>query len=176
MAIKPTRGMVLAAGLGTRMRPLTDDRPKSLIVVSGRTLLDHAIDRFKEAGVTTVIVNVHYKGQMVIDHLKKRRDVEIIIQDERDKLLDTGGALKKALPLFRGEPVFTYNSDSIWLESLGSNITRMAHRWDDAEMDCLMLMAPTFNSTWIRWAGFRGGSLSASRHSRGPGCRSFIRG
>ena len=146
MAIKPTRGMVLAAGLGTRMRPLTDDRPKSLIVVSGRTLLDHPIDRFKEAGITTVIVNVHYKGQMVIDHLKKRRDVEIIIQDERDKLLDTGGALKKALPLFRGEPVFTYNSDSIWLESLGSNITRMAQRWDDAEMDCLMLMAPTFNS------------------------------
>jgi N-acetyl-alpha-D-muramate 1-phosphate uridylyltransferase len=146
MAIKPALGMVLAAGLGTRMRPLTDDRPKSLIVVAGRTLLDHAIDRFKDAGITTVIVNVHYKGQMVIDHLKKRRDVEIIIQDERDKLLDTGGALKKALPLFRGEPVFTYNSDSIWLESLGSNITRMAQRWDDAEMDCLMLMAPTFSS------------------------------
>ncbi|MDZ4866287.1 MAG: nucleotidyltransferase family protein [Alphaproteobacteria bacterium] len=146
MAIKPTRGMVLAAGLGTRMRPLTNDRPKSLIVVAGRTLLDHAIDRFKDAGITTIIVNVHYKGQMVIDHLKKRTDVEIIIQDERDKLLDTGGALKKALPLFKGEPVFTYNSDSIWLESLGSNLTRMAQRWDDAEMDCLMLMAPTFNS------------------------------
>lgn len=146
MAMKPTRGMVLAAGLGTRMRPLTNDRPKSLIMVAGRTLLDHAIDRFKAAGITTVIVNVHYKGQMVIDHLKKRTDVEIIIQDERDKLLDTGGALKKALPLFRGEPVFTYNSDSIWLESLGSNILRMAQRWDDAEMDCLMLMAPTFNS------------------------------
>ena len=146
MAMKPTRGMVLAAGLGTRMRPLTNDRPKSLIMVAGRTLLDHAIDRFKDAGITTVIVNVHYKGQMVIDHLKKRTDVEIIIQDERDKLLDTGGALKKALPLFKGEPVFTYNSDSIWLESLGSNISRMAQRWDDAEMDCLMLMAPTFNS------------------------------
>lgn len=146
MTMKPTRGMVLAAGLGTRMRPLTDDRPKSLIMVAGRTLLDHAIDRFKDAGITTVIVNVHYKGQMVIDHLKKRTDVEIIIQDERDKLLDTGGALKKALPLFKGEPVFTYNSDSIWLESLGSNISRMAQRWDDAEMDCLMLMAPTFNS------------------------------
>jgi MurNAc alpha-1-phosphate uridylyltransferase len=138
--------MVLAAGLGTRMRPLTDDRPKSLVTVAGRTLLDHAIDRFKDAGIKTVIVNVHYKGQMIIDHLKTRTDVEIIIQDEREKLLDTGGALKKALPLFRGEPIFTYNSDSIWLESLGSNITRMAQRWEDAEMDCLMLMAPTFNS------------------------------
>lgn len=146
MAVKPTRGMVMAAGLGTRMRPLTDDRPKPLIEVAGRTLLDHAIDRFKEVGIRTIVVNVHYKGEMVIAHLKKRNDVEIIIQDERKKLLDTGGALKKALPHFAGQPFFTYNSDSIWLESLGSNLLRMAQRWDDGEMDCLMLMAPTFNS------------------------------
>lgn len=146
MAMTPTRGMILAAGLGTRMRPLTDNKPKPLVEVAGRTLLDHAIDRFKEAGIRTVLVNVHYKGQMVIDHLKTRKDVEIVIQDERERLLDTGGALKRALPFFKGEPVFTYNSDSIWLESLGSNLLRMAQRWEDAEMDCLMLMAPTFNA------------------------------
>jgi N-acetyl-alpha-D-muramate 1-phosphate uridylyltransferase len=146
MAFSPTRGMVLAAGLGTRMRPLTNDRPKSLIEVAGRTLLDHAIDRFVAAGVKMVVVNVHYKGEMIIAHLKNRRDVEIRIQDERDLLLDTGGALKRALPQFGNEPVFTYNSDSIWLESLGSNLGRMAAMWDDAAMDCLMLMAPTFNA------------------------------
>jgi N-acetyl-alpha-D-muramate 1-phosphate uridylyltransferase len=153
MSFSPTRGMVLAAGLGTRMRPLTNDRPKSLIEVAGRTLLDHAIDRFVAAGVKMVVVNVHYKGEMIIAHLKNRRDVEIRIQDERDKLLDTGGALKRALPLFNDEPVFTYNSDSIWLESLGSNLGRMASMWDDAAMDCLMLMAPTFSSIGFEGKG-----------------------
>ena len=146
MAFHPTRGMVLAAGLGTRMRPLTNDRPKSLIEVAGRTLLDHAIDRFVAAGVKMIVVNVHYKAEMIIAHLKNRKDVEIRIQDERDTLLDTGGALKRALPHFGSEPVFTYNSDSIWLESMASNLNRMALAWDDAAMDCMMLMAPTFNS------------------------------
>jgi MurNAc alpha-1-phosphate uridylyltransferase len=153
MAFSPTRGMVLAAGLGTRMRPLTNDRPKSLIEVAGRTLLDHAIDRFVAVGVKMVVVNVHYKGEMIIAHLKNRRDVEIRIQDERDLLLDTGGALKRALPQFGNEPVFTYNSDSIWLESLGSNLGRMAAMWDDAAMDCLMLMAPTFSSIGFEGKG-----------------------
>lgn len=153
MAFYPTRGMVMAAGLGLRMRPLTNDRPKPLIEVGGRTLLDHAIDRFKAAGVKFVVVNVHYKGEMIIAHLKKRTDIEIHIQDERELLLDTGGALKRALPLFKGEPFFTYNSDSIWLESLGSNLLRMAKRWDDAEMDCLMLMAPTFNAIGFEGRG-----------------------
>ena len=146
MAFTPTRGMVLAAGLGTRMRPLTNDRPKSLIEVAGRTLLDHAIDRFVAAGVKMVVVNAHYKGEMIIAHLKSRKDVEIRIQDERDLLLDTGGALKRALPNFGDEPFWTYNSDSIWVESLASNLGRMTALWDDAAMDCLMLMAPTFNS------------------------------
>lgn len=146
MAMKPARGMVLAAGLGTRMRPLTNNKPKPLIEVAGRTLLDHAIDRFKAIGIGFVVVNVHYRGEMVIEHLKERRDVEIVIQDERTKLLDTGGALRKALPHFKGAPFFTYNSDSIWLESFGSNLLRMAQTWDDGAMDGLMLMAPTHSS------------------------------
>ena len=153
MPMTPQRGMVLAAGLGTRMRPLTNDLPKPLIEVAGRTLLDHAIDRFKQAGINFVVVNVHYKGEMVIEHLKKRRDIEIVIQDERAKLLDTGGALKKALPHFKGEPFFTYNSDSIWLESWSPNLLRMARMWDDREMDCLMLLAATHNSIGVEGMG-----------------------
>jgi MurNAc alpha-1-phosphate uridylyltransferase len=153
MAFTPTRGMVLAAGLGTRMRPLTNDRPKALVEVAGRTLLDHAIDRFVAAGVKMIVVNVHYKGEMIIAHLKSRKDVEIRIQDERDTLLDTGGALKRALPQFGNEPFFTYNSDSIWLESLASNLGRMCAAWDDAAMDCLMLMAPAFNSIGMEGKG-----------------------
>lgn len=136
----------MAAGLGMRMRPLTNDRPKPLVTVGGKTLLDHAIDRLRGVGVKTIVVNVHYKGEMVIDHLKSRRDVEIIIQDERDKILDTGGALKRALPHFKGEPFITHNSDSIWLESWGANLERMVQRWNDSEMDCLMLLAATHSS------------------------------
>ena len=146
MMQKFTRGMIMAAGLGLRMRPLTNDRPKPLIEVGGRTLLDHAIDRFKAAGVKMIVVNVHYKADMIVAHLKKRTDVEIRIQDERAKLLDTGGALKKALPHFAGEPFLTYNSDSIWLEGMGANLDRLIRRWTDAEMDCLMLLAPTFSA------------------------------
>jgi len=141
-----TRGMIMAAGLGVRMRPLTNDRPKPLVEVGGKTLLDHAIDRFKAAGLKMIVVNVHYKGEMIIAHLKKRTDIEIRIQDERDKLLDTGGSLKRALPHFNNEPFLTYNSDSIWLEGMGSNLARMIRRWSDTEMDCLMLLAPTFNA------------------------------
>ena len=141
-----TRGMIMAAGLGLRMRPLTNDRPKPLVEVGGRTLLDHAIDRFKAAGVKMIVVNVHYKAEMIEAALKKRTDIEIRIQDERDKLLNTGGALKRALPNFEREPFLTYNSDSIWLEGMGSNLERLKRRWNDAEMDCLMLLAPTFNS------------------------------
>lgn len=143
---KFTRGMIMAAGLGVRMRPLTNDRPKPLVEVAGRTLLDHAIDRFKAAGVKMIVVNVHYKAEMIEAALKKRTDIEIRIQDERAKLLNTGGALKRALPNFEGEPFLTFNSDSIWLEGMGSNLERLKRRWNDAEMDCLMLLAPTFNS------------------------------
>ncbi|MFN9356682.1 MAG: nucleotidyltransferase family protein [Alphaproteobacteria bacterium] len=146
MTRRPSRAMIMAAGLGTRMRPLTNDRPKPLITVDGRTLLDHAIDRLKSVGVNTFVVNVHYKGEMVIDHLKGRSDATFIIQDERDRILDTGGALKRALPHFGREPFFTHNSDSIWLESWGSNLERMIQQWDERRMDCLMLLAATHSS------------------------------
>ncbi|MFN8946447.1 MAG: nucleotidyltransferase family protein [Alphaproteobacteria bacterium] len=153
MTRRPSHAMIMAAGLGTRMRPLTNDRPKPLITVDGRTLLDHAIDRLKSVGVNTFVVNVHYKGEMVIDHLKGRSDATFIIQDERDRILDTGGALKRALPHFGREPFFTHNSDSIWLESWGSNLERMIQQWDERRMDCLMLLAATHSSLGYDGAG-----------------------
>ncbi len=133
--------MVMAAGLGTRMRPLTDDRPKPLVVVAGRTLIDHAIDRLVAAGVTLIVVNLHYKAEMLKAHLARRRDVEIRLSEEHEELLGTGGGILKALPHFRGEPFFVHNSDSIWVEGLGRALDRMVERWEPETMDALLLMA-----------------------------------
>ena len=121
----PTRAMILAAGLGTRMAPLTFERPKPLIELNGKPLIDHAIDRLVRGGVNFIVVNVHYMAdQLIVAHLEKRKaresDVEIRICDETGMILDTGGAIAKALPLFEGEPFFTHNSDSLWVEGMGS--------------------------------------------------------
>ena len=115
---KVTRAMIMGAGLGTRMRPLTDDRPKPMVTVAGRTLIDHSIDRLIAAGVTRIVVNVHYKADVLKAHLDKRRDVEIVYSDETERLLDTGGGVVKAMPHFGGEPFFVINSDSIWVEGI----------------------------------------------------------
>ncbi len=137
----PTRAMIMAAGLGTRMRPLTDDRPKPLIMVAGKTLLDHTLDRLVAAGVTLAVVNVHYKAEMVKAHLAKRRDVEIRFSEETDALLGTGGGVVKAMPHFAGEPFFILNSDSVWVEGFGHALDRMQQRWNPDTMDGLLLMA-----------------------------------
>ena len=136
-----TRAMVMAAGLGTRMRPLTDDRPKPLVQVHGKALIDHAIDRLVAAGVTMIVVNAHYKADMLKAHLARRKDVEIRISEERDEILGTGGGILKALPNFEGEPFFVHNSDSVWVEGLGHALERMKERWNPEEMDALLLMA-----------------------------------
>jgi MurNAc alpha-1-phosphate uridylyltransferase len=133
--------MVMAAGLGTRMRPLTDDKPKPLVMVAGKTLLDHALDRLVAAGVTLAVVNVHYKAEMVKAHLAKRHDVEIRFSEETDALLGTGGGVVKAMPHFAGEPFFIMNSDSVWVEGFGHALDRMKQRWDTDTMDGLLLMA-----------------------------------
>jgi len=133
--------MVMAAGLGTRMRPLTDDRPKPLVVVAGKTLIDHALDRLVAAGVTMAVVNAHYKSDMLRAHLAKRTDIEIRISDEHDELLGTGGGIVKALPHFANEPFFVLNSDSVWVEGMGTALERMKERWNPEEMDALLLMA-----------------------------------
>jgi len=138
---KVTRAMIMGAGLGTRMRPLTDDRPKPMVTVAGRTLIDHAIDRLIAAGVTRVVVNLHYKAAMLQAHLSKRRDVEIVYSDETERLLDTGGGVVKAMPHFGGEPFFVINSDSIWVEGGAPPLHAMQKLWDADRMDALLLLA-----------------------------------
>jgi MurNAc alpha-1-phosphate uridylyltransferase len=132
--------MIMGAGLGLRMRPLTDDRPKPLVMVGGKTLIDHSIDRLVEAGVTLVVVNVHYKADMLRNHLAKRRDVEIVFSDETEQLLDTGGGVVKAMPYFGDTSFFVINSDSIWTENTPA-LPAMLAQWDDDRMDGLLLLA-----------------------------------
>jgi MurNAc alpha-1-phosphate uridylyltransferase len=145
--------MILAAGLGTRMRPLTNDRPKPLVVVRGKALIDHAIDRLLWAGVEMIVVNVHYRADMLKEHLSKRRDVEIRISDETDGLLDSGGGIANVLPWFEGEPFFTHNSDSIWVEGTGRALDKLKARWDSDSMDALMMVAPTVTSVCYEGRG-----------------------
>ncbi|HEY5238439.1 MAG TPA: nucleotidyltransferase family protein [Rhizomicrobium sp.] len=141
-----THAMIMAAGLGTRMRPLTNDRPKPLVEVGGRMLIDHAIDRLVAAGVTTIVVNIHHHAEKLRAHLTEREDVEIVISDESDNLLDSGGGIAKALALFKNEPFFTHNSDSVWVEGAGSALKQMNARWNPDTMDSLMLVASTVNA------------------------------
>jgi MurNAc alpha-1-phosphate uridylyltransferase len=108
--------MILAAGLGTRMRPLTNNVPKPLVKVRGKALIDHVIDRLVAAKVELVIVNLHHHADLLKAHLAKRKDVEIRTSDETDRILGTGGGVFNVLPLFEGEPFFVHNADSIWVE------------------------------------------------------------
>jgi MurNAc alpha-1-phosphate uridylyltransferase len=133
--------MIMAAGLGTRMRPLTTNLPKPLVEVRGKPLIDHAIDRLVQAGVKLIVVNVHYRADLLKAHLAKRSDVEIRISDETDVLLGTGGGIVKALPYFEGHPFFVHNSDSIWVEGIGRALQRMQALWNPDEMDALLLLA-----------------------------------
>jgi len=144
--------MVMAAGLGTRMRPLTNDRPKPLVQVMGKALIDHAIDRLVATGVKLIVVNAHYKSDQLKTHLAKRKDVEIRISDEHDEILGTGGGIVKALPNFEDEPFFVLNSDSVWVEGMGHALERMQERWNPYEMDALLLIA-----SMVTALGFEGG-------------------
>ena len=142
-----TRAMILAAGLGTRMAPYTAVKPKPLIELKGKALIDYAIDRLAANGVKFIVVNVHYKAEMLVAHLEKRskkdKHVKIEICDEPDAILDTGGAVAKALPDFEGEPFITHNSDSLWVEDIGAALARMKAAWKPDDMDALMLLATT---------------------------------
>ena len=146
MPVTPHKAMVLAAGLGLRMRPLTDTMPKPLVPVAGRPLLDHVLDRLAAAGVTEAVVNVHYLPDQIIDHVATRPQPHVTISDERDEVLGTGGGVVKALPLLGAEPFFHVNSDTMWIEGVQSNLTRLADAFDPEKMDILLLMAPTAHS------------------------------
>ena len=137
----PNRAMVLAAGLGTRMRPLTLTRPKPLISVAGTPLIDRGLDRLADAGVETAVVNVHHMAEQIEDHLRTRTTPRIVFSDERDQLLETGGGVAKALPLLGSAPFFLLNSDSFYVEDGSNNLNRLAARWDDTAMDILLLLA-----------------------------------
>ena len=135
--------MVLAAGLGTRMRPLTDTLPKPLVKVAGRALIDHVLDRLDQAGVTDAVVNVHHMADAIEAHLKTRTRPRIKISDERGELLDTGGGVVKALKLLGPAPFFHMNSDALWIEGVTPNLSKLEAQFDPARMDILLLVAST---------------------------------
>ena len=143
----PSAGMVLAAGLGSRMRPITETLPKPLVKVHGKTLLDHGLDMLEKSGVGKAIVNVHHHADQVESHIKSRSDFEkIIVSDERSGLLDSGGGVKKALPLLGDNPFYVLNADSFWIEGCQPNLARMAECWDPEKMDVLLLLAGIANA------------------------------
>jgi N-acetyl-alpha-D-muramate 1-phosphate uridylyltransferase len=142
----PRRAMVLAAGLGVRMKPLTDRIPKPLVEVGGKPLIDHVLDRLADAGVERAVVNVHYLADAIERHLADRRAPAIAISDERGQLLETGGGVVKALPLLGPAPFFLINSDTIWIDSVKPNLVRLAEAFDPDRMDALLLLAPTTTS------------------------------
>lgn len=140
--------MLMAAGLGKRMRPLTATRPKPLVRVAGKPLMDHALDRMQAGGIRRVVVNVHYLADTVEAHLRSRRNgMEHVVSDERAKLLETGGGLVKAKPLLGDQPFFCVNSDNIWVDGPIETFAMMRRMWDPARMDALLLLVPLSRAT-----------------------------
>ncbi|MGQ0534133.1 MAG: nucleotidyltransferase family protein [Caulobacteraceae bacterium] len=137
----PHTAMVLAAGLGIRMRPLTNDRPKALVTVAGRALIDHVLDRLVAAGVQRAAVNVHAYADLLEAHVKRRADIEIVISDERAELMETGGGVRQARPLLGDDPIIVCNIDSVWEEPHGSAIARLAQTFDRSKSRAILMLA-----------------------------------
>ena len=146
MPFVPRTAMVLSAGLGERMRPLTDRMPKPLVAVAGKPLIDHVLDGLAAAGVERAVVNVHYLADQIERHVRDRTAPKITISDERAKLLDTGGGVVKALGLLGSEPFIHVNSDTIWIDGVKPNLERLAEAFDPNRMDALLLLAPVADS------------------------------
>lgn len=138
----PKTAMVLAAGLGTRMRPLTDAIPKALVPVAGKPLIDHVLDRLRDAGVERAVINVHHFADQVEDHLARRRDLQVVISDERAALLDSGGGIRHAADKLGPDPILVANIDSLWLEGERPALETLKGAWDPADMDILLLLVP----------------------------------
>jgi len=155
----PKRAMVLAAGLGTRMRAFNGRIPKPLVKVGGKALIDYVLDRLAEQGVECAVVNVHHLADQIERHLAQRQHPQIVISDERNELLGTGGGVVKALPKLGAEPFFHVNSDTIWIDGVKPNLGRLAAAFNPARMDALLLLAPAASS--IGYSG-RGDFLMAS--------------
>jgi MurNAc alpha-1-phosphate uridylyltransferase len=150
LAIRPDPGghvpgtaMVMAAGLGKRMRPLTATRPKPLVAVAGKPLIDHVFDRLRSAGVGRAVVNVHYMADALEAHLRARvKDIDVVLSDERRQLMETGGGLVQARDLLGDEPVLCVNSDNLWIDGPTDAIRALAAAWDGDRMDALLLLVP----------------------------------
>ena len=139
----PATAMIMAAGLGKRMRPLTATKPKPLIQVSGKALLDHVLEKLGAAGVRKVVVNVHYLADALESHLASRaHGLEVVISDERKLLMETGGGLVRAAPLIDCDPFLALNSDNLWIDGPADTIKLLASQWDDSRMDALLLLVP----------------------------------
>jgi MurNAc alpha-1-phosphate uridylyltransferase len=169
--VVPEVAMVMAAGLGKRMRPLTATRPKPLVEVAGKTLLDHSLDRLRAAGVRKAVVNVHYLADALEAHLKNRvKGIEITISDERERLLETGGGMVRALPLIDADPFLVVNSDNFWVDGPVDSLKLLASSWDEARMDALLLLVPLSRANCHKGQGdFHMGAGGALRR-RKPGC------
>jgi N-acetyl-alpha-D-muramate 1-phosphate uridylyltransferase len=139
--LKITTAMVMAAGVGSRMRPLTDDRCKALVEVGGRALIDWTLDTLGGAGVARTVVNVHHFADALEAHLAARTRPEIVISDERSQLLETGGGLAKAAPLLGDDPIFTANIDALWVDGSQAELPRLAAAYDPEQMDFLLMLA-----------------------------------
>lgn len=168
MSATPRKAMVLAAGLGKRMRPITDTMPKPLVKIAGKALIDWGLDSLAEAGVETAVVNVHYLPDQLVSHVSDRTNPAIDISDERDELLDSGGGIVRALPQLGSSPFFVLNADTFWIDWKDSSLRRLALAWKDAEMDILLMLARLDQAT-----GHSGGTdfllASDGRLSRAKG-------
>ena len=141
--VVPETAMVMAAGLGKRMRPLTATRPKPLVEVAGKALIDHVFNRLRSAGVKRAVVNVHYLADTLEAHLDHRvKGIEILVSDERKQLMETGGGIVQARELIGDAPFLVVNSDNLWVDGPADAIKLLAARWDDATMDALLLLVP----------------------------------
>ena len=149
----PKTAMVFAAGLGARMRPITDTLPKPLVEVAGQTLIDHCLDRFARNGVERAIVNVHWLADKIEAHLASRTEPRIVVSDERALLLDQGGGIKRILPLLGEAPFFLCNTDAFWIEGPRSNLRRLADLFDPERMDAALLVASTAGAVGVDWPG-----------------------
>lgn len=142
-AAVPETAMVMAAGLGKRMRPLTATRPKPLVEVQGKALIDHVFDRLRAAGIKRAVVNVHYLADQLEAHLRARvKDIEVIVSDERKQLMETGGGMVQAREMLGDAPFLCVNSDNLWVDGPIDAIRQLAAQWDDAKMDVLLLLVP----------------------------------
>jgi N-acetyl-alpha-D-muramate 1-phosphate uridylyltransferase len=171
-SVAPRRAMVLAAGLGTRMHPLTTRIPKPLVLVGGKPLIDHVLDRLADAGVERAVVNVHHFAEQLQRHLATRSKPQIVISDERGLLLGTGGGVVKALAALGEAPFFHINSDTIWIDGVKPNLQRLAEAFDPARMDALLLLAPTTGS--IGYAGRGDFAFAADGRLRRRGEREVV--